>query len=117
MWSFGSWMAEACHSSACRPARFLIQNSQTLIGSEVCTCPSNGGRGGHPILLDEAAIEAVRHALPDMPLRSLCTPLRFEVGDPHARLNIDTEVDVQMLRAKWPDIESSWKVDAHPEQY
>ena len=32
-------------------------------------------------------------------------------------LNIDTEADVQMLKSKWPDIESSWKVDAHPEQY
>ena len=78
-------------------------------------CIRDSGRGGHPILLDEASIEAVRHALPDMPLRSLCTPLRFEVEDPHMNLNIDTEADVQMLKSKWPDIESSWEVDAHPE--
>ena len=44
-------------------------------------------------------------------LRSLCTPL-FEVEDPHMNLNIDTEADVQMLKSKWPDIESSWEVDA-----
>ena len=95
----------------------LTKTLRRLIDSEVCTCPSNGGRGGHPILLDEASIEAVKHALPDTPLSSLCAPMRFEVEDPHMNLNIDTEADVQMLKSKWPDIESSWKVDAHPEQY
>jgi len=110
------WPKRAIVAPVDRPG-FSSKTLRRLIGSEVCTCPSNGGRGGHPILLDEAAIEAVRHALPDMPLRSLCTPLRFEVEDPYASLNIDTEADVQMLRSKWPDIESSWKVDAHPEQY
>lgn len=110
------WPKRAIVAPVDRPG-FSSQTLRRLIDSEVCTCPSNGGRGGHPILLDEASIEAVKHALPDTPLSSLCTPMRFEVEDPHMNLNIDTEADVQMLKSKWPDIESSWKVDAHPEQY
>ena len=108
------WPKRAIVAPVDRPG-FSSKTLRRLIDSEVCTCPSNDGRGGHPILLDEASIEAVRHALPDMPLRSLCTPLRFEVEDPHMNLNIDTKADVQMLKSKWPDIESSWEVDAHPE--
>ncbi len=107
------WPKRAIVAPVDRPG-FSSRTLRRLIGSEVCTCPSNGDRGGHPILLDDAAIDAVRRALPDTPLRSLCTPMRFEVEDPHASLNIDTEADVQLLKSKWSEIESSWKVDSSP---
>ena len=94
---------------------FSSETLRQLVESDVCACPSIEGRGGHPILLDESAVESVRNALPDTPLRSLCDPLRFEVKDPHLNLNVDTEGDVERLRSYWPEIESSWKVYTHPE--
>ena len=94
---------------------FSSETLRRLVESDVCACPSNEGRGGHPILLDASAVESVRNALPDTPLRSLCDPLRFQVEDPHLSLNVDTEADVERLRSDWPEIESSWKVNTHPE--
>ena len=72
--------------------------------SERTCCPMKGGRGGHPLVLSADDVEGIRVASPDVPLRNLVKPFRFEVGDPHLHLNIDASVDLVGLADSLDDL-------------
>jgi len=75
-----------------------------LLGAQECCCPAKDGRGGHPLLLMPEDVGRVRAAQPDTPLRDLCSPLRFEVGDSHLHFNLDTPENLQLLNSDmWTD--------------
>ena len=75
-----------------------------LVSSERTCCPMKGGRGGHPLVLSADDVERIRVASPDVPLRNLVKPFRFEVGDPHLHLNIDASVDLVGLADSLADL-------------
>ena len=75
-----------------------------LVSSERTCCPMKGGRGGHPLVLSADDVEGIRVASPDVPLRNLVKPFRFEVGDPHLHLNIDASVDLVGLADSLADL-------------
>jgi CTP:molybdopterin cytidylyltransferase MocA len=61
-------------------------------------------RGGHPLVLSADDVEGIRTASPDDPLRNLVKPFKFEVGDPHLHLNVDTSVDLIGLTDSLADL-------------
>ncbi len=62
------------------------------------------GRGGHPLVLSADDVDGIRTASPDVPLRNLVKPFRFEVCDPHLHLNIDASVDLIGLTDSLADL-------------
>jgi len=69
----------------------------TLLDSTVTSCPTQGGRGGHPLLLSaEDAVKVVAGS-PSVPLRNLINPIRIEVTDPYLHLNVDRQEDLGWL--------------------
>ena len=76
---------------------FSIQTIQKLCHSKVTTCPVKDGKGGHPLALSIEDSNIILNENPDQSLRSLISPSRIEVEDPHLHLNIDTEEDVKIL--------------------
>ena len=68
------------------------------MAKDVCACPAQDGRGGHPLLLMPDDVNRIRTAEPDTPLRELCSPERFDVDDLHLHLNLDTPDDIEVLR-------------------
>ncbi len=69
----------------------------TLLDSTVTSCPTQGGRGGHPLLLSaEDAVKVVAGS-PSVPLRDLINPIRIEVTDPYLHLNVDRQEDLGWL--------------------
>lgn len=67
--------------------------------------PSRGGRSGHPIVLRGRAVDAVRAAAPDAPLRDALraaglAPFPVEVEDPGVLQNLDTP---EALRGAQPE--------------
>jgi len=76
---------------------FSVQTLQKLCDSKVTTCPVKDGKGGHPLALSIEDSNIILNENPDQSLRSLISPSRIEVGDPHLHLNIDTEEDVKIL--------------------
>ena len=77
---------------------FSDETVQTLMKMEICACPQQNGKGGHPLLLMPDDVATIRTASPDTPLRDLCKPERFDVDDLHLHLNLDTPEDVEVLR-------------------
>ena len=75
-----------------------------LISSERTCCPMKDERGGHPLVLSADDVEGIRTASPDEPLRNLIEPFKFEVGDPHLHLNVDTSVDLIGLTDSLADL-------------
>ncbi len=75
-----------------------------LVSSERTCCPMKDGRGGHPLVLSADDVEGIRTASPDDPLRNLVKPFKFEVGDPHLHLNVDTSVDLIGLTDSLADL-------------
>lgn len=75
-----------------------------LVSSERTCCPMKDGRGGHPLVLSADDVDGIRTASPDVPLRNLVKPFRFEVGDPHLHLNIDASVDLIGLTDSLADL-------------
>ncbi len=76
---------------------FSVQTLQKLCDSKVTTCPVKDGKGGHPLALSIEDSNIILNENPDQSLRSLISPSRIEVEDPHLHLNIDTEEDVKIL--------------------
>ncbi len=71
---------------------------QLMMEKECCACPAKDGRGGHPLLLMPDDVATIRTAEPNVPLRDLCKPERFEVDDLYLHLNLDTPADIEVLR-------------------
>jgi molybdenum cofactor cytidylyltransferase len=72
----------------------VVERLLNVTGS---VCPSSRGVRGHPVLLDEDAVDRVRDAHPDQPLREIVTFASIEMEAPHLSMNIDTEDDVTAL--------------------
>ena len=69
----------------------------TLLDSAVTCCPTQGGRGGHPLLLSAEDAAKVVAGSPSAPLRDLINPIRIEVTDPYLHLNVDRQEDLDWL--------------------
>jgi CTP:molybdopterin cytidylyltransferase MocA len=69
----------------------------TLLDSAVTCCPTQGGRGGHPLLLSAEDAAKVVAGSPSAPLRNLINPIRIEVTDPYLHLNVDRQEDLDWL--------------------
>ena len=69
----------------------------TLLDSTATSCPTQGGRGGHPLLLSAEDAAKVLEGSPSVPLRNLINPIRIEVTDPYLHLNVDREEDLGWL--------------------
>ena len=76
---------------------FSDSTLETLLGSTATSCPTQGGRGGHPILLSAEDAVKVVEGLPSAPLRNLINPVRIEVTDPYLHLNVDRPEDLGWL--------------------
>ncbi len=68
-----------------------------LRNSSTSSAPAHRSRRGHPVLLDNAAIEAVMAASADESLRALVSFATVPVDAPWLHHNIDTEADVDRL--------------------
>ncbi len=67
---------------------------RSLISSERTRCPEKDGRGGHPLIISADDVGRIRDSPPDVPLRNLVEPERFEVDDPLLHLNVDSPIDL-----------------------
>ena len=76
---------------------FSDSTLEALISSAATSCPTKGGRGGHPILLSAEDVARVIQSPPSTPLRDLINPDRIEVADPHLHLNVDRQEDLDWL--------------------
>jgi len=79
-----------------RPA-WNIEILEGLLNTSSSSAPAHEGRRGHPVLLDQAAIEAVVSAKADASLRALVSFTPVPVEAPWLQHNIDTEDDVDRL--------------------
>ncbi len=76
---------------------FSDSTLETLLDSTATSCPTQGGRGGHPILLSAEDAAKVVEGSPSAPLRDLINPVRIEVTDPYLHLNVDRPEDLGRL--------------------
>ena len=74
-----------------------VSDVQSLLLAQRSSTLSSNGRRGHPLLLDEQAINSVLAALPERPLRDLVNFEEVIVNAPLLGLNIDTPEDIDML--------------------
>ena len=74
-----------------------VSDVQSLLLAQRSSTLSSNGRRGHPLLLDEQAINSVLAALPEQPLRDLVNFEEVIVNAPLLGLNIDTPEDIDML--------------------
>ena len=79
-----------------RPA-WNADTLQGLLNTSTSSAPAHEGRRGHPVLLDQPAIEAVVSANADASLRALVSFVPVPVEAPWLHHNIDTEADVDLL--------------------
>ena len=79
-----------------RPA-WNIEILEALLNTSTSSAPAHEGRRGHPVLLDQVAIEAVVSAKADASLRALVSFAPVPVEAPWLHHNIDTEADVDRL--------------------
>ena len=80
-----------------RPGWKVSDVTSLLVSQRSSTLASNGRRG-HPLLLDEHAINSVLAASPERPLRDLVTFEEVVVNAPLLGLNIDTPEDLDLLK-------------------
>lgn len=74
-----------------------VSDVQSLLLAQRSSTLSSNGRRGHPLLLDEHAINSVLAALPEQPLRDLVNFEEVIVNAPLLGLNIDTPEDIDKL--------------------
>ncbi|MDP6703451.1 MAG: NTP transferase domain-containing protein [Candidatus Thalassarchaeaceae archaeon] len=73
---------------------FSDSTLRSLISSKQTSCPEKDGRGGHPLIISADDIGRIRDSPPNVPLRNLVEPERFEVNDPLLHLNVDSPIDL-----------------------
>lgn len=76
---------------------FSMSTVEILVSSKSSSCPSNYGRGGHPLFVDSQDIDRILESSSSEPLNSIINPRRVLVEDPYLHLNIDTIEDVDEL--------------------
>ena len=76
---------------------FSDSTLEDLISSAATSCPTEGGKGGHPILLSAEDVARVIQSPPSTSLRDLIDPHRIEVADSHLHLNVDRQEDLGWL--------------------
>ncbi len=83
---------------------FSDSTLELLISSVVTSCPVEGGRGGHPILLSVEDAVRITESPPSTPLRDLIDPNRIEVTDLHLHLNVDRPENLGALADAFVDL-------------
>ena len=83
---------------------FSDSTLETLLDSTSTSCPTQGGRGGHPILLSAEDAAKVVKGSPSAPLRNLINPIRIDVADPYLHLNVDRPEDLDWLADAFADL-------------
>ena len=73
---------------------FSISTLELLISMKSSSCPSSGGKGGHPLIVDVDDIEKILEAPSDSPLNSIIKPKKIDVEDEFLHMNLDTQKDV-----------------------
>ena len=73
---------------------FSISTLELLISMKSSSCPSSGGKGGHPLKVDVDDIEKILEAPSDSPLNSIIKPKKIDVEDEFLHMNLDTQKDV-----------------------
>ncbi len=73
---------------------FSISTVKLLISMKSSSCPSSGGRGGHPVIVDNDDIEKILEAPSNSPLNSIIKPDKIDVEDKFLHINLDTQEDV-----------------------
>ena len=71
---------------------------RTLMANGGSSCPVFEGRRGHPVVLDNEALQSVLNAPSDAPLRDLVDFQAVEVDAPWLGLNVDTPEQLGELR-------------------
>jgi len=77
-----------------------VSTLQKILSAESCACPSQDGRGAHPLLIGKDEIIAIMSATRNRPLHELVNPSRIQVEDMFLHINIDTPEDIAEL-ARW----------------
>ena len=73
---------------------FSISTLELLISMKSSSCPSSGGKGGHPLIVDVDDIEKILEAPSDSPLNSIIKPKKIDVEDEFLHMKLDTQKDV-----------------------
>lgn len=77
---------------------WAVSDVKTLLLSENSSTLAANGRRGHPLLLDETAIQSVLAAPPESALRDVVTFQEVTVSAPLLGLNIDLPSDLELLK-------------------
>lgn len=92
----GRWPRRAVVAPVDRPG-WRPEVVRRLLEAPSSSTPVHGGRGGHPVTLDQDAMHAVVGAPGDAPLNAVVSFERVPVHGPWFALNIDTPDDVEHL--------------------
>ena len=77
---------------------WAVEHIKTLALAKTSSTLSSNGRRGHPLLLDQDAIQTVLAASPQTSLRELISFDEVYVDAPHLGLNIDHPEDLELLK-------------------
>ena len=100
---FGSSLSRVVMVPVDRPC-WDVDLLQTLLRHHRTTAPMALERKGHPVVLDAEAVDAVRHAGQDRPLRDIVSFTGVAFDAPWLHMNIDTQDDVDQLRSTGPHL-------------
>ncbi|MCP2502447.1 MAG: NTP transferase domain-containing protein [Candidatus Thalassarchaeaceae archaeon] len=77
---------------------FSESTLQKLVQTDITSCPSKNGKGGHPVVISVKDCKKVLNSDPLTPLREIIDPLKIEVDDEFLHLNIDYLEDIEELK-------------------
>lgn len=76
---------------------FSLSTIEKLIQTDITSCPSKNGKGGHPVVISVKDCKKILESDPLTPLREIIQPLKIEVDDEFLHLNIDYLEDLDEL--------------------